>query len=369
VRLLYVTPRYLPHTGGTEVHTAEVATRMAARGHDVTVLSTHPVGRGTTDQWLDGVLVRRVPAWPPDRDYYLAPALAGEIRSTPWSLVHVQGYHTAVAPLAMSAAARAGVPFVLTFHSGGHSSVVRRALRPVQHRLLERLARNAERLIGVSAWETEHFMHILRLPPERFVTIPNGVDLPTLSNAVPLDVRADPMILSIGRLERYKGHQSVIDAMPQLRYLLPGASLTIVGTGPYEDALRRRVRRRGVEDIVHFTSVPVGQRERMGQLITSASLVVSLSSYESQGLAVQEALGLGRPVLVANATAFGELAAMDGVRAIPPRSSPETVAAAVVRSIGDARNGKAPTLPRWEDIADSLEELYSTIVEAQPCES
>src|SRR5206468_2382550 len=39
LRLLYVTARYPPHVGGTEVHTAEVATRLAARGHHVTVLA------------------------------------------------------------------------------------------------------------------------------------------------------------------------------------------------------------------------------------------------------------------------------------------------------------------------------------------
>jgi glycosyltransferase involved in cell wall biosynthesis len=342
---------------------------MAARGHDVTVLATQPVGRGSSEQWLDGVRVRRVPAWPRDRDYYVAPGLVKEIRSTPWSLVHVQGYHTAVAPIAMSTAARAHLPYVLTFHSGGHSSVVRRALRPLQHRLLERMARGAERLIGVSTWETEHFIQVLRLPPERFVTIPNGVDLPTLSDSVPPQAGTDPSIVSIGRLERYKGHQTVIDAMPLLRDLLPGAHLTIVGQGPYEDVLRRRTRKLGVEDIVRFTSVPAGQREQLVRLITSSSLVVSLSRYESQGMAVQEALALGRPVLVADATAFSELATFEGVRVIPPRSSPETVAAAVMGSIVDAWNGAAPNLPRWEDIADALEELYSTIVEAQTCGS
>ncbi|MGO8470061.1 glycosyltransferase, partial [Rhizobium leguminosarum] len=38
-----------------------------------------------------------------------------------WDLMHVQGYHTFLAQLGMAAASRKGLPFVVTFHSGGHS--------------------------------------------------------------------------------------------------------------------------------------------------------------------------------------------------------------------------------------------------------
>src|SRR5262249_45777190 len=40
LRLLMVTPRYLPETGGAEIHVHEVATRLADAGVDVTVLTT-----------------------------------------------------------------------------------------------------------------------------------------------------------------------------------------------------------------------------------------------------------------------------------------------------------------------------------------
>ena len=38
LRILYVSARYPPFVGGTEIHTAEVARRMVGRGHEVTVL-------------------------------------------------------------------------------------------------------------------------------------------------------------------------------------------------------------------------------------------------------------------------------------------------------------------------------------------
>ena len=45
--LLYVTARYPPFVGGTEIHTAEMAAELARRGHDITVLTTDLSTRAT----------------------------------------------------------------------------------------------------------------------------------------------------------------------------------------------------------------------------------------------------------------------------------------------------------------------------------
>ena len=90
-------------------------------------------------------------AWPADYDLYFAPALYKWIRHGKWDIVHCQGYHTFVAPVAMAAAIAAHQRFVVTFHSGGHSSMLRRWLRPLQQLLLRPMLKRADRLIGVSA--------------------------------------------------------------------------------------------------------------------------------------------------------------------------------------------------------------------------
>ena len=99
------------------------------------------------------------------------------VRAGDWDLVHVQSYHSAVAPLAMLAALRAGLPYVVTFHGGGHSSRMRNAMRPLQWFALRPLLARARKLIAVAEFEAERFSSALRLPRERFVVIPNGSDL------------------------------------------------------------------------------------------------------------------------------------------------------------------------------------------------
>ncbi len=113
-----------------------------------------------------------------------------------------------------------------------------------------------------------------------------------------------PLIVSVGRLEKYKGHHRVIQAMPKVIEHIPDARLRIVGIGPYESTLRNMVKKLNVSEYVEIKGVPPGDGEGMVTVIAQASLVTLLSEHEAQGIVVLEALAQGRPVLVAATTAL-----------------------------------------------------------------
>lgn len=363
LRLLYVSARYPPYVGGTEIHTAEVATRLAKRGHRVSVLTTDPTHSVPFEDERDGVRVLSVPAWPRERDWYVAPDLARVLADEPCDLLHVQGYHTAVAPVAMLTAVRHHQPFVLTFHSGGHSSGLRRALRPVQRVAMRPLLRRAECLIGVSAFETELFARGLDLPPSRFATIPNGTSFePSSSRPSSAGDVAMPHLVSVGRLERYKGYERIIDALPILRDRWGALTYTIVGSGPDRQRLEARAERLGVRDLVVFRSVPSDRRSELADILYSASVFILMSDYESQGVSVLEARSLGVPILVAATSALADLASEPGVWAVPARSRPDQVADAVMEVVQAPRQLTDVDLPRWDDIADRLLGVYRRIL-------
>jgi glycosyltransferase involved in cell wall biosynthesis len=367
LRLLYVSARYPPYVGGTEIHTAEVATRLAARGHHVSVITTDPTHTVPFEDERDGVRVLTVPAWPRDRDWYVAPDVARVLRDEPRDLLHVQGYHTAVAPIAMATAVRHHQPFVLTFHSGGHSSLVRRAIRPVQRTLMRPLLRRAECLIGVSTFETNLFARGLGLPASRFATIPNGTSfepsrLAMSGGAGQVLLDDVPHLVSVGRLERYKGYERVIDALPALRRRLGSVRYTIVGSGPDRHRLESRADRLGVRDSIEFRSVPVERRAELVQILQTASVFVLMSDYESQGMSVLEARSLGVPILVAATSALADLSSEPGVWAVPARSRPDQVADAVMEVMQAPRHSSDVTLPRWDEIADRLLGVYCQLL-------
>ena len=355
LRILFATARYLPERGGTEIHTHEVAKRLAERGAEVTVASTARSRPFKRDSHEGQVRVLRVRAWPPKRDYYFAPGLARVIRENRSDIVHCQGYHTLVAPLVMLVALSCRIPYIVTLHSGGHSSKLRRQLRPLQAWLLRPLLSRARRLVAVSSFEADLFARRLRLPRDAFVMIPNGIDLPVpLAKVVPSE---PPLILSLGRLERYKGHQRVMEALPALNRARPGIRLRVVGSGGYECQLRRLAARLGVVDLVEIAPVPADDREGMARLLSKAAVVASLSEYESQGLAIQEAIALGRPVVVSLGSALGELGRYPNVRALGRLARGEDVAAAILELL-DASPAEPPVLPTWDDCTAALLELY-----------
>jgi glycosyltransferase involved in cell wall biosynthesis len=275
--------------------------------------------------------------------------------------VHVQGWHTFVAPTAMAAAIRHKLPFVLTFHSGGHSSSSRNAIRGIQTRILRPLARRARQLIGVSRFEAEHFSEHLAIPLERFKVIGNGAQMP-----VPRVKRGSSasgrLILSVGRLERYKGHHRVIEALPEVLKHLPDVRLRVAGDGPYEDELRALVRRLQLEDKVEIGKIPPSQRDMMADVMSEAALVTLISEYEAHPVAVMEAVSLGTPVLTTDTSGFIELAEAGLVHAVPLKASTSALAEAIVRGVNAPARAVALSLPNWEDCTSELLLTYDEVL-------
>ena len=247
LRVLMVAARYLPDMGGTETHVHEVSRRLAKVGDfEITVLTTDRTRSRPRREVIEGVTVLRVPAWPRGKDYYLAPSIASVIgQRGRWDLVHCQGIHTPVPLLAMLAASRARTPYMVTFHTGGHTLAHRNALRAIQWRVVGPLLRKAASLVAVSRFEADTLSAQAHLGDKPVTVIRNGGTLPP----PPPGTRVIPgRIVSCGRLERYKGHHRVIEALPDVIRENPSAHLVIIGSGPYEDELRSSAEGLGVAD-------------------------------------------------------------------------------------------------------------------------
>jgi glycosyltransferase involved in cell wall biosynthesis/GT2 family glycosyltransferase len=361
-RVLMVTPRSPLSQGGVERHVMEVSRRIVAAGASAEVLCTEPGGPALQEEQRDGVGIRTVRAWPANRDWCLAPRIWREMSRQGCDVVHVQSYHTFVAPLAMLRALTLGVPYVVTFHGGGHSSEARNKARGLQRALLRPLLKRAQRLVAVARFEIEEYGGELGLPPEKFVLIPNGTDLAfsdsASSNGKP---EGPPVLASIGRLERYKGHHRVIAAFPFVLEHEPDARLLIVGTGPYEPDLREQATQLGIEDSVEFTSTPPDQPAAMAELLQGVSLVVLLSDFETHPLVALESAAAGRRLLVADASGLAELAADGFARAIPLDESAGGVGRAALEELALPPQTKRPQLTSWDECADELLRLYRTL--------
>ena len=306
MRIAQIVASYHPRIGGVETHVGRLAQGCAEAGDDVTVL-THQVEGSPVDEWIGAVRVRRFPLTVNSRYYPLSLSLFRHLRShaADYDLVHVHSYHTLVG----HAAVGSGLPLVFTphYHGTGHTR-----LRTVLHRLYRpagtRLFRAADAVICVS--DAERHLVIKDFPgvAEKVGTIPNGTDpkllLPREDSVMP----PEPVVLTVGRLERYKNVDLIIDAFRALPY---SAILVVVGDGPDRSRLEQHAEAGAPGWPVHFTGRI--SDSMLDRLFAQAKVVTSASDHEAFGLSLAEGLASGARVVASAIPAHVELARLAGV--------------------------------------------------------
>jgi glycosyltransferase involved in cell wall biosynthesis len=259
----------------------------------------------------------------------------------------------------MIAAILRRTPFLLTFHTGGNSSAFREKARRTQFRILSPLLRRAHTLVGVSVYEARRFEEIMGLPEGAITVIRNGGGLPPVSEPV----TPEPgLVVSVGRVERYKGHHKAIEALPYLLKTRPEARVEILGHGPYEAELRALAEELGVADKVDIRFIPPVDRALMGETIARVGVMTLLSDYEAHPVVVMEALTAGRPAVVSRTSGLTELADLGWVVGIDQHASAEETARAIERQLDDPLLPDPADLPTWETCVAGVVDTYDSIV-------
>ena len=97
----------------------------------------------------------------------------------------------------------------------------------------------------------------------------------------------------VGRIMWIKNHQFLIEIFKYYHNSNPSSTLVIVGVGPLEDDIRRKVREFGLENSVIFT----GLRTDVNRLLQAFDIFVMPSFYEGLPVVLVEAQAAGLPVL------------------------------------------------------------------------
>jgi len=268
--------------------------------------------------------------------------------------------HTLVPPMAMLAALLRRRPYLLTFHTGGNSSAFREKARGTQWRILAPLLRRADRLIGVSVFEGHRFDAVLGWAPGTIQVIRNGGSLPAVAGLT----RVPGRIITVGRVERYKGHHRTIEALPHVLATHPQAHVQVLGAGPYEAELLALADRLGVRDRVTIEFIPPVDRALMAERVGSASVMTLLSDYEAHPVVVMEALTAGTPAVVSRTSGLTELADMGWVVGVDQDASPEETAVQIARQLDDPILPERSVLPTWETCVAGVADTYDSIMKA-----
>jgi glycosyltransferase involved in cell wall biosynthesis len=164
--------------------------------------------------------------------------------------------------------------------------------------LIKRLYPKAEKIIAVSQGIKEDLIKNFRLSGEKIEVIYNPTDITEIEmlsaeeSSHPWFNDEPPIIISVARLEKQKGHSYLIKAFSLVRQSLV-CRLLIIGKGEEEGKLVNAVNALELRDDVDF----LGFQRNPFKYMARSSLFVLSSLYEGFGNVIVEGMALGLPVI------------------------------------------------------------------------
>jgi len=353
MKVFQVCPRYFPAIGGVEEHVRNISERLA-KEFEVFVLTTDPSGTLPEEEVINGVLVKRFRSWAPSESYYFSPSLRKffsknlEVNG----ILHAHNYGAFPALYAAQEKKSRTLVFSPHYHGSGHTSF--RSLLHIPYKFLGKsIFEKAERIVCVSNYEKSLVLKRFKIDEEKVVVIPNGVDLDEFKS-LKKQSKDYRVILSVGRLEKYKGMQYLVKTLPKLdRNII----LEIVGKGPYKGSLVKLAKKLKVEERVRFfQDLP---RHELLQMYADADVLVLLSKHEAYGISVAEALCAGTPCIVADASALSEWIDNKNCFGIDYPVSSDKLASLVENVMG--KRVQKVVIPSWDEVSEKLAHIYEEL--------
>lgn len=359
MKIALVCPYAWDRPGGVQSHIRSLADVLRRREHEVLIVAPR-AGAGPSET---GVAYAGR-SFPVRANGSVAPIAFGPVAARTVEKVlrelrpEVVHLHEPLIPsLSLLALWRTTAPTVGTFHASAERSVGYRVGAPLLERGAARL--DVRTVVSDAARDL-----VARYLPGRYHLTPNGVDLARFSNAEPFDAGDGLKVLFLGRIERRKGLEHLLQAMTRLRDL--DAELLIAGTGPGEkdarklaDALQLRIRFLGRVD----------EETKAGLFRRADVYCAPALGGESFGIVLLEAMAAGAPVVCSDIPGFRAVAGQSALLA--PPGDPGLLATALRRVLGE------PNLPArmtrlgmtiaqgysWDRLVNNVENLYATAME------
>jgi phosphatidylinositol alpha-1,6-mannosyltransferase len=325
LRLLVLTENFVPAKGGTITWMLNTYSRFDPQ--EIIVVTSTQEGDACIDQVFP-FRVERIPVTMADWDPTVPASLVRYLRSM-WHIYrhchmhHIQQIHCAkVLPeglIAWALRVFCGIPYLVYAH--GEEILIAQSSRKLAW-IVPRIYRGAAAVIANSR-NTKKLLQDIGVEANRIHVIYPGVDPQSfcVSRKAAERIRQKhqlgmaPVLLTVGRMQRRKGQDMVIQAFPRIRQKIPQVKYVMVGAGEELASLTTLTQALGVQDSVVFAgSVP---DQELAAYYAACDVFIMPNrqigdDIEGFGIAYLEAGAAGKPV-IGGKSGGTEDAIVDGV--------------------------------------------------------
>jgi len=387
VKVLQVTPSFVPSRLGGVWLFYNLSRSLVERGHEVTVYTTDiDIGHSRLSNThgiksVCGVMVRyfrNASNMLAAKDHLLLPlemVLPAKREIGSFDIIHLHNLRTFQNMVVHQYAKKYGIPYIVQAH-GDLPRIGKRTLKQVYDNLWGyRILRDAAKVIALTPTEAEQYK-TMGVSESKIEIIPNGIDLAEFENLPQkgtfrgkYDITYDQkIILYLGRIHQIKGLELLVKAFANLCRESDGAELVIAGPDDgYLASLKKLIADWGINDRILLTG-PLYGRDKLEAYI-DADVYVLPSSYEIFGTTVLEALACGTPVICSEACGLAEV--IDGQVGLVVPYDEGQLSNAIMRMLSDgkmrqefAQQGKSLVREQfsWSKIIVQIESIYESCV-------
>ncbi|MGD9810499.1 MAG: glycosyltransferase family 4 protein [Sphingobium sp.] len=348
-------------------YAANLAMALAARHEVLLVVSRRSAARQLRpESWpvLErSVSLRVVPHHVAPLQPWIALRCLVHIRRFGADIVHVQEHPTRSMAL-LARLMRGKIPLVTTVHDPEpHSGNDAKAAR-IFRRYNDALRKMSDGIIVHGPSLADDLAH-MGLDPNRIAALPHGALRFGRHGFATAPVRVDRRrLIFFGRMEHYKGLDTLLAAHAIWREQGADIRLTIAGAGPELDRHRQALAVPGID--LHAGRL---DQKDLEEMVKGCAAAILPYHDATQSGVIASALGVGRPVIV---TDVGELANAvgDAGLIVPPRN-PVALAKAGRRLVDEpgllerlewAVTARVEGELGWEQIAARTEDFYSRMI-------
>ena len=308
MRIVDVNPFFYPYMGGIERRIHDTSRLLAARGHDVTVLTGQLPETKIKERAPEGYDIIRLKSR--FINVYNPPYISSsDILETLESLdADIVNYNYRWAPSYNRDLAAYKGKKVFTYHNvWGEGIGFQAKMSEVNDNRFRKCLNTFDHIICVSDYVRDDLIR-RGLDPTMLTTVP------TCLNSLPdVDQKEGDFVLSLGRLVKTKGLDYLIEAMKDV-----DCKLIICGKGPESKHIAKMIKKNGLEERIEMKGYVSEEEKTM--LMSMCKFFEMPSLFESLGLAAIELMSYGRPLICSDVNGLPKTVGNGGV-VVPAKDS------------------------------------------------